>query len=175
MHIVEIKKAAREFATKAHEGQVRKYSGVPYITHPEAVAQMVEKLGLSDFAVAASYLHDTVEDTSVVLDDIYEVFGPEVAEMVSFLTAIKMASMSREDRKRVYREKMAHAPYEVQTIKVADILHNAPTIYASGSPEFVRLWLGEAKQMLSVLTKAHPRLLASAVSFIDGMIVGQVM
>lgn len=58
---------AAAFAAQAHAGQVRKYTGEPYIRHPEAVAKLVQASGGDTAMVAAAWLHDTVEDTAVTV------------------------------------------------------------------------------------------------------------
>ena len=58
---------AKEFAREAHSGQVRKYTGLPYTTHTEEVAQIVDNYNGSKEMIAAALLHDTVEDTSVTV------------------------------------------------------------------------------------------------------------
>ena len=70
---------AIQFATKAHEGQVRKYTGEPYIVHPLAVMETVATVEHTDEMLMAAVLHDTVEDCDVTLDDIVTEFGEIVA------------------------------------------------------------------------------------------------
>lgn len=74
-------KKADAFAAKAHEGQTDK-AGLPYITHPRAVAAMIE----DETAKVAALLHDTVEDTDVTLEEIRAEFGDEIAAAVDLLT-----------------------------------------------------------------------------------------
>ena len=68
-----IKKAA-EMAEKAHAGQFHK-TGEPYIVHPLAVKKILEEWGMDEDTIIAGILHDTVEDTSLTLNDIKEGFG----------------------------------------------------------------------------------------------------
>ena len=89
---------ALQFATKMHEGQVRKYTGEAYITHPVAVADLVEayldEKGFSEeevmMAIQVAILHDTVEDTVATMEDIEALFGPEIAKGVWFMTKTPM-------------------------------------------------------------------------------------
>ena len=86
MHISdrsEIVQRAFEFATRAHEGQVRKYTGVPYIVHPSEVMGIVSTVEHDDAMLAAALLHDVVEDTDHTVDDIRAEFGDDVAERAS--------------------------------------------------------------------------------------------
>lgn len=87
---------AIEFATRKHEGQVRKYTGIPYIKHPEEVAGIMERYGRGEAAIVAAWLHDTVEDTDATLAEVREIFGAEVAEIVDFLTDIESEASLRE-------------------------------------------------------------------------------
>ena len=80
---------ALAFAAEAHGsiGQVRKYSGEPYINHPIEVMGIVQTAAHhSEVMLAAALLHDTIEDTPVTRDDVERAFGTEVATMVMELT-----------------------------------------------------------------------------------------
>ena len=79
---------AYQYASKAHEGQMRQ-SGDPYITHPIAVAQILVELGMDTETICAGLLHDVVEDTASTLDEIKKRFGADVALMVDGVTYIK--------------------------------------------------------------------------------------
>ncbi|MCK4430970.1 MAG: HD domain-containing protein, partial [Candidatus Aminicenantes bacterium] len=73
---------AIEVAAKAHKGHVRKYTDIPYISHPFGVAIILSRCGCSDELIAAGLLHDVVEDTSISLGDISQMFGDEVTTIV---------------------------------------------------------------------------------------------
>ena len=73
---------ALEFAAKAHEGQKRK-NGVPYIVHPVSVAFELLRSGADERLVCAGLLHDTMEDAGVDSAELEELFGREIAELVS--------------------------------------------------------------------------------------------
>jgi len=74
---------AIEFAAKAHAGQYRKGTRVPYLVHPLNVAKILIDSGCSDVVAVAGILHDTVEDTPITLDEIRKHFGQAVAELVA--------------------------------------------------------------------------------------------
>lgn len=74
------------FAAKAHHGQYRKGSGLPYIVHPIAVAALAHERGWPEHVVTACLLHDTVEDTATTIEDIRAEFGEKVARIVAALT-----------------------------------------------------------------------------------------
>ena len=91
---------AIQFATKAHEGQTRKYTGEPYIVHPLAVMETIKTVeGHTPEMLMAAVLHDTVEDCDVTLDQIAFHFGHCVADLVEELTDISVP----EDGNRAFR------------------------------------------------------------------------
>jgi (p)ppGpp synthase/HD superfamily hydrolase len=155
---------ARVFATAAHAavGQKRKYTGEPYIVHPTEVAAIVAEAGGTDEMVAAAFLHDVVEDTGVTLEDLQNEFGPDVANLVSWLTDVsRPEDGNRRVRKAIDRAHSAEAPAEAQTVKVADLISNSTTILKF-DPGFAKVYLEEKRQLLEVLTKADPALLERA-------------
>ena len=85
---VEIITKAFNFAKQAHKG-VKRLSGEPYIMHPIAVAQIAcEEMGLGSTSICAALLHDVVEDTDYTIEDIENIFGPKIAQIVDGLTKI---------------------------------------------------------------------------------------
>lgn len=77
---------AIEFAARAHAGQYRKQTRIPYIIHPLSVARLLIQEGCDETLIVAAVLHDTVEDTDVTIADIESGFGAPVAELVAFAT-----------------------------------------------------------------------------------------
>jgi (p)ppGpp synthase/HD superfamily hydrolase len=105
---------AKELATKAHKGQHR-WGGEPYITHPEAVAEMVDTFTEKQVA----WLHDVVEDTNVSLKDLTDYgFSETVVEAVDAITKRKGEEEYDEYIERVARNDIA------TEVKIADITHN---------------------------------------------------
>lgn len=121
--------AATKVAEEAHRGQFRKGSGIPYISHPRAVARILSDAGCSEELVAAGILHDTVEDTSLTLDYIRERFGNKVAKIVQGCSEPDK-SLPWEQRKQHTVEFLKTAPLEVRTVTCADKLHNLLSIIA---------------------------------------------
>lgn len=150
-----LEEKALKFATEAHGsiGQVRKYTGEPYINHPIAVAELVRHTpGCTPEMIAAALLHDTVEDTNVSLEDIYNEFGRVVANYVFWLTDISMPEDgNREARKKLDREHISNAPRPVKTVKIADLIDNTKTISAL-DPEFWKVYREEKIKLLDVLS-----------------------
>ncbi|QKY71138.1 HD domain-containing protein [Lentibacillus sp. CBA3610] len=117
-----MKQRARTFAEKAHEGQTRKSSGTPYITHPIRVAKRLEDSGFSDELISAGYLHDVAEDTPYEIEDIEAAFGIQVARLVSLHTEDK--SKTWRQRKQHTIDTVKYAAKDVKYLIVADKLDN---------------------------------------------------
>lgn len=116
-----IRKAA-EFAAKAHEGTFRKGTKIPYIVHPMEVAQIVAMMTEKPELIAAAYLHDVLEDTSVTAGEIEREFGRQVLFFVQQETEDK--SLSWKERKAATIHHLAHASREVKLLTLADKLSN---------------------------------------------------
>lgn len=118
-------------AQRSHAGQFRK-SGVPFITHPMAVAQIIAEYGLDADTIAAALLHDTVEDTDLSLDDVRDVFGEDVALITDGVTKLdRITFQTKEEAQAATIRKMVVAmakDVRVLIIKLADRLHNLRTI-----------------------------------------------
>lgn len=118
---------AQAFATTAHAGQVRKDAArTPYITHPAEVAARVAALGGGPEAIAAAWLHDTVEDCGVTLSALDAAFGPAVAAIVAEVTDTK--TLSRLDRKRRQVEGAAIKSPSAALVKLADKTANVDSL-----------------------------------------------
>ena len=129
---VDIITKAFNFARKAHEG-VRRLSGEPYIMHPLAVAQIVsEEIGLGSTSICSALLHDVVEDTDYTVEDIENIFGPKIAQIVDGLTKISggifgdKTSAQAENIKKLLLT--MSEDIRVILIKIADRLHNMRTL-----------------------------------------------
>jgi GTP pyrophosphokinase len=122
---------AYEYAAKCHAPQKRA-SGEPYITHPLAVASIVATLKLDTPSIVAAILHDTVEDTNATLEEIEQLFGTEVRDLVDGLTKIsKIKFRSNEEKLAENFRKMIVAmakDLRVILIKLCDRLHNMRTM-----------------------------------------------
>ena len=123
---------AFNFARQAHKG-VRRLSGEPYIMHPIAVAQIAcEEVGLGSTSICAALLHDVVEDTDYTTEDIENMFGPKIAQIVDGLTKIsggifgEQASAQAENFKKLLLT--MSDDIRVILIKICDRLHNMRTL-----------------------------------------------
>ena len=119
------------FAAKVHQGQERR-SGEPYLSHPLEVARILTQLKMDEPTLTAGLLHDAVEDTFATNEEVKEVFGEEIANLVDGVTKISKLSFStQEDRQAESLRKMVLAmskDIRVLLIKLADRLHNMRTL-----------------------------------------------
>ena len=114
---------AIEFATKAHEGQLRKGTSRPYIVHPIEVGDIVSTMTRDEEIISAAILHDTIEDCEGITKEILEEqFSERVANIVAQESEDK--SKSWIDRKTATINHLRVAPIEVKIIGLADKLSN---------------------------------------------------
>ena len=122
---------AYDVAAKAHANQRRK-SGEPYIIHPLGVTTILAELQMDETTLAAAFLHDVVEDTEITLQQLTEMFGTKVADLVDGVTKLgKIEYISKEDQQIENYRKMFLAmakDIRVIMIKLADRLHNMRTM-----------------------------------------------
>jgi len=123
---------AFNFARQAHRG-VRRLSGEPYIMHPIAVAQIAcSEIGLGSTSICAALLHDVVEDTDYTVEDLENIFGSKIAQIVDGLTKIsggifgEQASAQAENFKKLLLT--MSDDIRVILIKICDRLHNMRTL-----------------------------------------------
>ncbi len=123
---------AFNFARQAHKG-VRRLSGEPYIMHPIAVAQIAcGEIGLGSTSICSALLHDVVEDTDYTVEDIQNIFGAKIAQIVDGLTKIsggifgEQASAQAENFKKLLLT--MSDDIRVILIKICDRLHNMRTL-----------------------------------------------
>jgi guanosine-3',5'-bis(diphosphate) 3'-pyrophosphohydrolase len=121
------------FACERHADQRRK-SGEDFITHPVEVAKICAGLRLDTETLCAALLHDTVEDTSASLDEVGELFGESIAQLVDGVTKLTEITFQSRDEHQAenYRKMMVAMATDVRVIliKLADRLHNMRTLSA---------------------------------------------
>lgn len=124
---MELIEKAIVFAAKAHDGQVRKGTSIPYISHPFAVGMYLKQGNCSDKVIAAGILHDTIEDTEVTYEELVSEFGTKVASLVR--------AASEHDKSLPWKERKLHtinylneASIEEIQVITADKLHNLHSI-----------------------------------------------
>jgi len=147
-------------------GQRRKYSGAHYEVHPIQVAKMVARSIHNDpITVAVALLHDVVEDTKKTLSDIgaeFAKFGSEVAQSIVAGVAEVTDVSKPEDGNRAFRRNLDKehawlASPERQTVKLADIKSNMPSIITN-DPGFARKWVQEKADVVPGLSKGDEKL-----------------
>ena len=123
-----IKEKAKNFAIKAHKGQVRKSEiEKPMIIHPINVGLILENYGFDDNLVAAGYLHDVVEDTKYTLDDIKDNFNDDITSLVKGVTEPDK-TLSWEERKTYAINEISKLDFRNKVLKVADKINNLEDI-----------------------------------------------
>ena len=169
-HVERIEQAFR-FANKAHYG-VRRLSGEPYIMHPLAVAKIVvSEIGLGSTSISAALLHDVVEDTDYTVEDIDNLFGSKIAQIVDGLTKISggVFGDKASEQAENFRKLLLTMSDDIRVvlIKIADRLHNMRTLESqpkekqykiAGETQYIyaplahRLGLGSIKSELENLS-----------------------
>ena len=136
---------AVKFATKAHEGQTRKGTDLPYIVHPLEVAEIVQGMTDDENVWAAAVLHDTVEDTPVTMEDIKREFGEKVAHLVAGDTENKRDDLPPEQTWKIRKqETIDHlnndADRKEKMIVIGDKLSNIRQIYKDEKELGPKFW-----------------------------------
>jgi GTP diphosphokinase / guanosine-3',5'-bis(diphosphate) 3'-diphosphatase len=131
---LDIIKKAYVYSAKVHQGQLRK-SGEPYLVHPLEVAGILAQLKLDEASIVTGLLHDTLEDTLATFEELTELFGVEVAQLVDGVTKLSKfqasASLSQEEKQAENFRKMIVAMAQdirVILVKLADRTHNMRTL-----------------------------------------------
>ncbi|MDO5613157.1 MAG: bifunctional (p)ppGpp synthetase/guanosine-3',5'-bis(diphosphate) 3'-pyrophosphohydrolase [Paracoccus sp. (in: a-proteobacteria)] len=127
----ELIRAAYDYGQRMHEGQVR-HSGEPYFTHPVAVAAILTEMRLDDATIVTALLHDTIEDTRSTWEEVRELFGRDIADLVDGVTKLTNLQLSGAQSKQAenFRKLFMAMSRDLRVIlvKLADRLHNMRTI-----------------------------------------------
>lgn len=155
------------FATEAHEGQVRKYTGEDYINHPIEVMNIVKSVHHTEDMLCAALLHDVVEDCGVDIGDIRGIFGEDVCRMVNKLSDISQPTHgNRARREELDRWWISNATPNTKTIKLADLISNSKSI-CEHDKDFAKVYIKEKELLLEVLTEGDPTLYAQAKDIVE--------
>ena len=132
------------FAVKAHAGTERRGKGFPYIVHPMEAMEIVATMTPDQELLAAAALHDTVEDTSVTIEDIRAQFGDRVASLVQSESDVFIEGKSEEDswheRKQAAMDRLAAASHEAKMVALGDKLSNMRAIARDYAMKGDALW-----------------------------------
>ena len=119
------------FSAKHHAGQTRK-NGEPYLTHPLEVAKILAELKLDEASICTGLLHDTVEDTQATKQDIEDLFGKDIAELVDGVTKLSQIKFYSTEEKQAenFRKMLVAISKDIRVllVKLADRLHNMRTL-----------------------------------------------
>ena len=166
------------YADRCHGDQVRKYTGERYIGHPVRVMRTVQELNPNLPVLAAALLHDVLEDTAVspaeMEKTLLKVMDPRQAEstmkLVIELTDVFVKKSYPRLNRRMRKEKealrLSAVSREAQTIKYADIIDNVTDI-VSQDADFAKVFVQEAKQLLTAMTSGDARLRKTALTLVD--------
>lgn len=151
---------ARAFATKAHAGVTRKWTGEPYIEHPARVAARLEALGFDPEVVAAAWLHDVIEDTEHTAAELEAEFGHRVAALVLEVTKPVLPGADKAARDEAVIKRLAGSSYEGASLKLGDMEDNSSNV-AEAAPAFAKGYLPKMARKLAVLGHGNPVLFAA--------------
>jgi GTP pyrophosphokinase len=160
----ELEEKAEKVASKAHQFQFRKDGVTPAICHPRNVANYLKQIGINnENTLAAARLHDTVEDCNLTIGYIKKEFNPHVAYLVEKLT-------KNGDREE-YKNTIRNSDYEVQIIKLADILDNCSHLDDPCLPkDLVERKINDCKSLyLPMAERICPTFYSMLLDRIDGI------
>lgn len=126
------------FAARAHKGQLRKGTDVDYITHPLEVLQILTAMNAEEAVLVAGILHDTLEDTTVTLEELETAFGKQVSMLVAGHTEDKRKSW--KERKQNTIETLATASRAEKLLSLADRLANLRSMASDHARKGDQLW-----------------------------------
>lgn len=115
---------AYDFAKIKHHGQTRKFSDLPYFTHPKGVARILETYTKKQEVIAAGLLHDVIEDTDVTFDFLAGMFGNETAGLVLEVSNDPDMCSQYSSKTEYLKDKISRMSSDALLIKLSDRLHN---------------------------------------------------
>ncbi len=133
------------FAVRAHEGQTRKLTGIPYILHPLEVANIIATMTDDRNTIAAGVLHDTIEECEVEASLIRALFGPRVAALVQSESEDKLSDRPPEETWRERKEEstlmLKHTKdIDVKILWLSDKLSNLRSFYREYIKSGDKIW-----------------------------------
>lgn len=153
--------AAMNYVRDKHCLQTRRYTLDPYFIHLAEVAAIIQTVAHqyssyhTEEMITVAWCHDLIEDCGVSKVELNQRFGSVVAAGVELLSDLE--SGNRATRKQLARERLSAAPDWIQTIKLADLISNTPSIIKN-DPKFAPTYMQEVTAYVDVLTKGHPGL-----------------
>lgn len=168
----------KEYAKKAHEGQMRKYTPEPYIVHPVRVMELCKEYTSSIPVLCAALLHDVLEDTEVSKEDLKQFLLSVMNDKHASLTLCLVVELTdvyvkkdypqwnRKTRKKKEADRIAQTDAASQTIKYADIIDNCKEI-VKYDQEFGPKFLHECKMLLQRIPKGNVQLYERAKALVQ--------
>lgn len=143
---------AYNFAKECHKGQVRKFTALPYFSHPKWVARVISDITKDEVMVASALLHDVVEDcANVDSQDIHLMFGDRIGDIVDELTSNKPRKMSK---RKYLTQKMSVMSNEALLIKLVDRLHNIIFLESDGvDVDFITKYVNETQYIFDNIVR----------------------
>ena len=140
---------AKSLSEKLHSSQIRKFSGDPYFLHTQRVAKKLEDLGCSDYVVSAAYLHDTIEDTDLTLEELTSKFGFQIAHLVFEVTS-KPSGIEKYGKDDYIAYKVSKISRKALLIKLADRIDN---LLDGGSESWLSKYKNSTKKLIDSVLK----------------------
>lgn len=174
----EVIDSIKRYADRCHGDQVRKYTGERYIGHPVRVMEMVREFDPNLPVLAAALLHDVLEDTPVspaeMEKTLLKVMDPGqaagtmslVIELTDVFVKKSYPRLNRRARKEKEALRLSAVSREAQTIKYADIIDNVTDIVTQDA-DFAKVFVQEAKQMLTAMVSGDARLRRRALTLVE--------
>jgi len=132
------------FAVRAHTGTERRGKGFPYIVHPMEAVEIVATMTKDQELLAATALHDTLEDTNITLDQLRDEFGDRIASLVASESDTMPKGMSEEEswhtRKQAAIDRLARASHDAKIVALGDKLSNMRAIARDYAEQGDALW-----------------------------------
>lgn len=132
-----IEKAAK-IALKAHDGQVRKHDGSPYIVHPFMVALKVARHGFDETVIAAALVHDVLEDSDISEKELRGTLGDKIVDIVKTVTYPE--NLEWKEKRLVYIRNVSEGSVGAKVVSVADKIHNLENLLEMYEQEGASLW-----------------------------------
>ena len=161
---------AISFAARAHDGQIRKDEKTPYVSHAFRVSMILRHVfGVTDERVlAATVLHDTIEDTTTDFDDIDKEFGRDIAVWVGLLSKDKRKE--EKEREEEYAAVLQGAPDAVKLIKLADVYDNIMDASTAKSSDYLNRALKRTAKYLQAIQSKKSEEISLALNCIKDLI-----
>lgn len=137
---------AKEFATNAHKGQLRRDGMTPYIEHPKAVVKILLEDKINDNNIIASaWLHDVIEDCGATKEEIEREFNSEIVRIVS--------ALSRNCSRSEYNKKIINSDFAIQVIKIADTISNCHDLFEGIGEKTIKRKIYDCKNVYFEMSK----------------------